>query len=171
VITQSYATVSPAPPRAPLLSSLGHLFKNGQMPPRAATPQDVLYRAVHTMTARGAFRSRLPITQDRFEPPSAERVPERLDDTANDGIVNTLRCSGNMVARLAWSWPTTVTSSATISVIRRRIRRSRGRVGASSPMTSSSPAPALRAAPSRPCGARSQLLRSVPGSHRERAHI
>lgn len=87
VVTRSYATVSPPPQdsKSVLRAFVLQFFPWVSTPKTEGT--DLLYERVYSMTGKGDFRSRQAITETWFALPSG--TAPTIDDTANDGIVNT----------------------------------------------------------------------------------
>ncbi|HET6338950.1 MAG TPA: hypothetical protein VFG30_37280 [Polyangiales bacterium] len=89
VITRSYATVSPPPrgDRVGIITWLRTFVMNASTASRVA--QDALYRTAYEMTAKGGLERQIETPPEWFESPHADRRVCQVDDSSNDGIVNT----------------------------------------------------------------------------------
>jgi hypothetical protein len=89
IVTRSYATVSPPPPAAKvgLIAWLRTFLTNASGAGRVA--QDALYRTAYEMTAKGGFQRRIAATPAWFQAPPSDQRVSCVDETSNDGIVNT----------------------------------------------------------------------------------
>lgn len=89
IVTRSYATLSPAPQgsKIGIVPWVRAFLAKAPTVGRAA--QDALYRAAYEMTAKGGLQRRVEPRPEWFEVVHSDKPAPVVDETANDGIVNT----------------------------------------------------------------------------------